>query len=199
MDRTGSTLRLFPHTSRQLVYFGPAHYDSFSLLLHASITFIILNTGYAASLYYTRPPTASTGAFSLSKAIRTTWALLCSEYDSSHILVLYLLVSVWLVGFSLVSLILAWRYERDEIRFADDVILVQSEEAEAGELGGDGEGLKMITSGVDCSKVVLVTLPRSSSGPIGDGAVAEKEMTSGGEGSSTAKNSASIAIGVLKE
>lgn len=105
-------------------------------------------------------------------------------------------MNVWLVGFSLVSLVLAWRYERDEVRLADDVILVQDDEVEAGELGGDGHGLKM-TSGIDCNKVVLVTLPRSNSGPIVDGAMAEGRVDSDAE--ATIKSNIPIAIGVFKE
>ena len=127
LARSRSTLRLFTHAVRKLIYHGPSSPDSLALFLHAILSYIGCALGYTIYLWYTE------GKHNLGG----TWKRLLETLEGSANLMIYVLLSVWLMGFSMVSLFLYWKYERDEVCFADDVIIVDKSDEDARQNGVD--------------------------------------------------------------
>lgn len=158
--RSASTLRIFQNTTRKLVHFGPSTPDSISLLLHSSLTFVaflLLLSFFCLS------------GQGNSMSLKGMWTTLKKKFDESTPLMICLLLNIWLMGFSIISLALYYRYEKDtEVRYADDVIMVDKDtdpatssddNASSTKSGGGG----LFNGRLEGGKITVVGLPKGTS------------------------------------
>lgn len=171
LARSASTLRIFQNTTRKLVHFGPSNADSMSLFLHSTITFACFLLLMSLSCL---------GDQGSTLGLKSMWGRLKQRFDESTPLMICLMLNAWLIGFSLISLTLYYKYEKDtEIRYADDVIMVDNDvdpvASSNDNPGSNKSGSGLFGEKLEGTKIMVVRLPTSTSNGLergGSGAVA---------------------------
>ena len=98
-------------------------------------------------------------------------------FDESTSLMISLLLNMWLIGFSIVSLVLYYRYERDtETRYADDVIMVDKDTIDPIASSDDNArstkstaGLGLLGGRLEGGKITVLALPKGSTSTLAIG------------------------------
>lgn len=163
-SRTTSTLRLFHHTVRKLVYFGPLKTTDSALLLSVNLIVFAVVHVFMVAVQVFSLRTSSTAQkhhnrWSPLGILEECWDALGNAYDTSQSVTLYMLLSVWLSFYMASSWFIATRYEAGEVRLADDVVMVNREDTEGIETS---DGSKKFFKNPD--DVFVIELPRISQG-----------------------------------
>ena len=160
------------NTTRKLVHsWVLPNADSMSLFLHSTITFACFLLLMSLSCLGDQGGTLG---------LKSMWGRLKQRFDEVYAIDDMSMLNAWLIGFSIISLTLYYKYEKDtEIRYADDVIMVDND-ADPVASSNDNPGSNKSGSGLfgeklEGTKIMVVRLPNSTSNGLergGSGAVA---------------------------